>query len=94
MTEFYGNDLSIDKLRLHLDIMSQNLPKSNGRSTLHCVIKGGHTHPKSACFTSLHISIADLVLLATNATSERSFSTLQRINILRSTVTIVRLNNV
>ena len=29
VTEFYGDDLNIDQLRLHLDIMSQNLPKFN-----------------------------------------------------------------
>ena len=62
---------------------------------MHGVSKGPHTHPKSACFTSLHIIVSlILVLPATNATSERSFSTLQRIKtFLRSTMTQVRLNN-
>ena len=38
VTEFYGDDLNIDQLRLHLDIMSQNLPKFNGRYNLQCVV--------------------------------------------------------
>ena len=63
VTEFYGDDLNIDQLRLHLDIMSQNLPKFNGRYTLQCVVvylRDLTPIPaKSACFTSLHISIAD-----------------------------------
>ena len=51
------------------------------------ILKGPHTHPKSACFTSSHVSITDFGP-ACNNISERSFSTLRR-----STMTQVRLNN-
>ena len=97
VTEFYGEDLNIDQLRLHLDIMSQNLPKSNGMYTLYCVVKYlRDLIPIQRVLVSQVCTLASLILVlpATNATSERSFSTLRRIkSYLRSTMTQVRLNN-
>ena len=97
VTEFYGEDLNIDQLRLHLDIMSQNLPNSNGRYTLHCVVKYlRYLTPIQRVLVSQVCTFASLILVlpATNATSEHSFSTLRRIkSYLRSTMTQVRLNN-
>ena len=97
VTEFYGDDLNIDQLRLNLDIMSQNLPKSNGRYSLHCVaVYLRNLTPIQRVLVSQVCTLVSLILVlpATNATSERSFSTLQRINtFLRSSMTQVRLNN-
>ena len=97
VTEFYGDDLNIDQLRLHLDIMSQNLPKFNGRYTLQCVVVYlRDLTPIQRVLVSHVCTLVSLILVlpATNATSERSFSTLRRIKtFLRSTMTQVRLNN-
>ena len=82
VTEFYGEDLNIDQLRLHLDIMSPNLPKSKGRYTVHCVVKYlRDLTPIERVLVSQVCTLASLifVLPATNATSEHSFSTLRRI---------------
>ena len=96
VTEFYG-DLNIDQLRLYLDIMSQNLPKFNGRYTLqYVVVYLRDLTPIQRVLVSQVCTLVSLILVlpATNATSERSFSTLRRIKtFLRSTMTQVRLNN-
>ena len=99
VTEFYGDDLNIDQLRLHLDIMSQNLPKFNGRYTLQCVVLYiRDLTPIQRVLVSQVCTLVSLILVLpatnANATSERSFSTLRRIKtFLRSTMTQVRLNN-
>ena len=84
VTEFYGDDLNIDQLRLHLDIMSQNLPKFNGRYTLQCVVVYRYLRDLTPIQRVLVTQVCTLVSLilvlsATNATSEHSFSTLRRI---------------
>ena len=92
VTEFYGDDLNIDQLRLHLDIMSQNLPKFNGRYTLQCVVVYlRDLTPIQRVLVSQVCTLVSLILVlpATNATSERSFSTLRRIKtFLRSTISV------
>ena len=96
VTEFYGDDMNIDQLRY-------NVPKSNGRHTLHCVViilrdltPIQRVLVAQVCTLVFHLLI--LVLPAINATSERSFSTRVRCGKLKPfyevrTMTIVRLNN-
>ena len=99
VTEFYGDDLNIEQMRLHLDIMSQNLPKFIGRYTLQCVVMylRDLTPIQRVLISQVCILVSlILVLPATNATSERSFSMLQSFKtFLRSTtcMTQVRLND-
>ena len=95
VTDFYGENLNIDQLKLPLNIMSNNLPESNGSHTLVSVKKYlKDLSPTQRVLVSQVCTLSTLILVfpATNATSERSFSMLRR-NYLRSTMTQVWLNN-
>ena len=95
MTDVYGENLNIDQLKLPLNIMSNNLPESNGSHTLVSVKKYlKDLSPTQRVLVSQVCTLSTLILVfpATNATSERSFSMLRR-NYLRSTMTQVWLNN-
>ena len=80
--------------------MSQNLPKSNGRYTLHCVviILRDLTPIQRVLVAQVCTLVFHLLILVLPATSERSFSTRVRCEELKPfyevrTMTIVRLNN-
>ena len=96
VVEFYGTELNEDRLKTQL-------------TTLHCMDTDGSTNDIQSVITQLKglndverafcsevIKVTKLILVmpATNALSERSFSALRRVKTwLRSTIDQVRLNN-
>ena len=96
ITEHYGADLSTDDLKVQLLTLSTNLDTSSDIS-LPDVLRFLRELP--AAGRVLYSEVVKLVKLivvmpASNATSERSFSALRRVKTyLRSTMTQVRLNN-
>ena len=96
VTEHYGADLSTDDLKVQLLTLSTNL-NTNSDISLPNVLRFLRELP--AAGRDLYSEVVKLVKLilvmpASNATSERSFSALRRVKTyLRSTMTQVRLNN-
>ena len=94
--ERYSRDIHIDNPKIQLQTLQTNLDPHDDVS-LHNVVKYLQGLPKVA--RSLYSEIMTLVKLilvmpASNATSERSFSSLRRVKTyLRSTMTQCRLNN-
>src|SRR5207302_1351065 len=96
--QFYGDDFDKETLTMHLQIFQLLFEDTRHLVTLQCL------REMFKSFTSVQLcSIQQvaklyellLVLPATNATSERSFSALRRIKTyLRSTMTQARLNNI
>ena len=98
VTDFYKDDLNEEQLRPQLMVMSVNLPSDQTPHSLSSVLK--YLREISDAQRSLMsevCTLASLVLVmpATNASSERSFSALRRIkSYLRATMTQTRLNNI
>ena len=99
VTNFYGGDVCKDQRKLHLEVFTNSIPSSESgkRQTFKSIVQflSDLSHAQRLLMSQV-CSVVSLVLLmlATNATSERSFSTLRRIkNYLRSTMTQRRLNN-
>ena len=99
VTEFYTTDFDADLLKLHLDVLASNFPVSLQRSATVMDIRK-HIQAMSSAeqllisqvLTVLHLL---LVMPATNASSERSFSALRRVKTyLRSTMSQDRLNHI
>ena len=94
ITERYSGDMHMDNLRIQLQTLCTNL---DTEVSLDNVIKYLQGLPKVG--RSLYSEVIILVKLilvmpASNATSERSFSALRRVKTyLRSTMTQTRLNN-
>ena len=100
VTAFYGNDLKVDELTTQLSIFTTKFAseqQTSKRATLGDVVKfvqsltvGQRTFFSEVC----NVIRLLLVLPATNAISERSFSTMRRIkSYLRSTMGQARLNH-
>ena len=96
VTNFYKDDIDPDQLKLQLDVMSSNIPPES--ENLNSIIRFLRelSEPQKELVSQV-CTLASLVLVmpATNAVSERSFSCLRRVkSYLRSTMTQNRLNNV
>ena len=83
VTDYYGNDLSKDMLRFHLETLQANIPADI--KTFKEIV---------TCLKSLPPSSSMLCMPAANSVSERSFSALRRVKTyLRSTMKQERLNS-
>ena len=95
VSDVYGKDLDISNLQTQLCILTANLPQDV--HDIHTLIS--HMQKTSAAEKELICEVIRLmkimlVMPATNASSERSFSALRRLKTyLRSTMTQKRLNN-
>ena len=96
VADFCKDDFDATKLRMQLDILSANFPHESVRN-LHDVLPYlRELSPAQKSLMSEVCTLASLILVmpATNAVSERSFSALRRLkSYLRSIMTQVRLNN-
>ena len=93
--DVYGSDLSASNLQTQLEILSSNIESG---STIDIVDVEKHLQQLTSAKTLLSevILVMKLILVmpATNATSERSFSAMRRVkSYLRSTMTQERLNH-
>ena len=98
VTKFYGKDLCKEQTRMQLNILATNLPPCTGGydfPSLLKQLKEMSEAQKSLLCQVCKLTSLILVMPATNAVSERSFSTLRRIKTyLRSTMSQLRLNNI
>ena len=98
VTNFYGSDFKTHELQTHLNTLTHNMPSDDRTcTTLADVLKylRSLSGDKQQLMSQV-IKLAKLILVmpATNATSERSFSALRRIKTyLRTTMTQDRMNN-
>ena len=94
---FMVPDLNLQQLKLHLNILSSNLPQSSIAYDLSSIVEFIKTLSpiQKALIPQVHcLVLLILVMPATNATSERSFSALRSVKtFLRTTMTQLRLNN-
>ena len=98
VTDFYGTDLSQSRLRTQLDILATHFHDNDGSSVSFRDIKSYFQNLTSSTRTlfSEVVTLMQLVLVlpATNASSERSFSAMRRVkNYLRSTMGQQRFNH-
>lgn len=96
--EFYGSDVNRDRLEAQLQVLRAHFVNAEqGKVALADVMKflSDQSVPERALFSEVVVLLKILLVMpATNATSERTFSALRRIKTyLRSTMTQVRLNN-
>lgn len=95
LSEFYREDIQYDRLKLHLELFSANLPK-NVKNIIEIkdYIQVMNIAERDLISEVVILLKLILVIPATNAVSERSFSALRRIkSYLRSTMKQERLNN-
>ena len=80
ITQLYGSDLNLQQLKLHLNILSSNLPQSSIAYYLSSIVEfiKKLSPIQKALISQVHCLVSlILVMPATNATSERSFSALR-----------------
>ena len=98
IVNIYKGDLQKDLLHTQLGIMACNLPEMSEKYCFSDILESIKklSNAQKALLSEVCILVSlILVMPATNAVSERSFSSLRRVkNYLRSTMTQVRLNNV
>ena len=96
VTEFYGQDFNEDQLKLQLETLSANLSSSvHDLPSIITHFKSFSTAQRSLLSQVCTLLSLILVMPATNAVSERSFSALRRIStFLRTTMTQNRLNSI
>lgn len=98
VTDFYKEDFDSGLLSMQLGVMSCNLPSDSSPHDLPSILEYlREISDSQRALLSEVCKLVSLVLVmpATNAVSERSFSSLRRIkSYLRSTMTQTRLNNV
>ena len=98
ITSFYHSDINTTQLRLHLLVLASNFP-DNDRATASVMDIKEYIQKMSVSERQLTAEVSNLLQLllvmpATNAISERSFSALRRVkNYLRSSMTQERLNH-
>ena len=96
--DFYKDDFDSNLLRTQLGVMSCNIPCDSVPHNLVailCYLRGLSDSQRALMSEVCKLVSLLLVMPATNATSERSFSCLRRVkSYLRSTMTQTRLNNV
>jgi hypothetical protein len=95
---FYGNDFDQALLNMQLGILASSLPDVQSLYDLYDLVQylRGLSDGQNALLSEVcTLTSLILVMPATNAVSERSFSTLRVVkNYLRSTMEQLRLNNV
>ena len=97
VTTLYKDDIDPSQLRLHLDILKTNFKDGKEKATIFEIkdfILSLSVQERSLMSEVCTVLKLVLVLPATNAISERSFSALRRVKTyLRSTMLQIRLNN-
>ena len=98
VTAFYREDIDSDRLKMQLDVLSSNFPEDSSLHDLQSILKylKELSHPQRTLMSEV-CTLASLILVmpASNAVSERSFSSLRRLkSYLRSTMTQERLNSI
>ena len=98
VTDFYKEDFDPGQLSMQLNVMSCSIPFDSSPHNLASILQflRSISDPQRALMSEV-CTLASLILVmpATNATSERSFSSLRRVkSYLRATMTQTRLNNV
>ena len=96
VAEFYGQDFNKDQLKLQLETLSANLPSSvHDLPSIIMHFKSFSKAQRSLLSQVCTLLSLILVMPATNAVSECSFSALRRIStFLRTTMTQNRLNSI
>ena len=96
--QFYGDDLNADVLNMQLDILATNMPVESSSHDLRFVVaylRGLSEVQRSLLSEVCVLASLILVMPATKAVSERSFSALRPIKTyLRTTMTQTRLNSI
>ena len=94
---FYKGDLNLEQLRMQLNVMASNIPKESADNLNSILQYLRELSGVQKCLLCEVCTLVQLILVmpATNAISERSFSSLRRVKTyLRSTMTQERLNSV
>lgn len=97
VTAFYKDDFSSDQLSMQLGILSTNIPCESAQNLTSVICYLRELSPAQRSLISEVCTLASLILVmpATNAVSELSFSALRRLKTyLRATMSQMRLNNV
>ena len=98
VVKVHGEDVSKDQLKVQLDILAANLPVMTERCDLPSLLSQlkAMSHAQRSLLHQLcTVKALILVMPATNAVSERSYSTLRRVKTyLRSTMSQVQLNSI
>ena len=95
--DFYKDDFDHDHLNMQLGVLSSNIPSELAQDLNSVISYLQQLSPAQRLLLSEVCILASLLLLmpATNAVSERSFSALRRLKFyLRATMTQTRLNNI
>lgn len=97
VVDFYGNDFEKNSLKVQLETLNTTFSKMGTEPTVSGVFEffRGLSKPMRCMFSEV-VKLVKLVLVmpATNATSERTFSALRRVkSYLRTTMTQARLNH-
>ena len=94
---FYGDNLDVSQLRLHLEILGASYPNDRSKAKLNDIIdyvRGLSTNEQQLISAVVTVIQLILVMPATNAISERSFSAMRRLKTyLRATMKQERLNH-
>ena len=94
---FYKGDLNQEQLRMQLNVMASNIPEKSAHNLNSILQYLRELTAVQKCLLCEVCTLVQLILvmMATNAVSERSFSSLRRVKTyLRSTMTQERLNSV
>ena len=94
VTSFYGSDFDPRELEAHLSTFTHNIPRLENvtLSNMLAYLRSLSSHQQQLLSQVIKLDKLILVMSATNATSERSFSALRRVN-MRTTMTEARLNH-
>ena len=96
VTEFYKDDFNEGQLKMQLEILSSNIPNSSlhNLSSVLQYLKSLSSSQQALISEVCTLAALIIVMPATNATSERTFSCLRRIkSYLSSSMTQTRLNS-
>ena len=94
--DFYKDDFSEGQLKMQLEILSSNIPHSSSHnlSSVLQYLRSLNSSQQALMSEVCKLAALVIVMPATNATSERTFSCLRCIkSYLRSTMTQTRLNS-
>ena len=98
LIDFYKDDFNEGQLKVQLDILGSNIPaeaKPHDLSSILDYVRGLSCSHKVLMFEVCVLVSLIIVMPATNATSERSFSALRTVkSYLKSTMTQTRLNSI
>ena len=98
LIDFYKDDLNEDQLRVQLDILGSNIPTEAKPHNLSSILEyvRGLSCLQKALMSEVCVLVSLIIVMpATNATSERSFSALRTVTLyLKSTMTQTRLTSI